>query len=164
MPVEFLTDGQASAYGRFAGAPSRLQLERFFFLDDDDLGLVGRRRGDHNRLGFAVQLATVRFVGTFLPDLGDVPGDVVEYVAAQLDVAAASMATYTQREKTRLEHTSGRSRARSATATSPTPRPSSQSGSTTARGQRARARRGLGRSGRFAACPASLGWGWAALT
>jgi len=51
-----------------------------------------------------VQLATVRFVGTFLADLGDVPGDVVEHVAAQLDVAAVSMATYTQREKTRLEH------------------------------------------------------------
>lgn len=81
-----------------------MQLERFFFLDDGDLGLVGRRRGDHNRLGFAVQLATVRFVGTFLADPGGVPDEVVVYVAAQLDVAPASMATYTQREKTRLEH------------------------------------------------------------
>src|SRR6266545_6819943 len=81
-----------------------MQLERFFFLDDGDLGLVGRRRGDHNRLGFAVQLATVRFVGAFLADPGGVPDEVVDYVAAQLDVAPASMATYTQREKTRLEH------------------------------------------------------------
>ena len=73
MPVEFLTDAQAGAYGRFAGVPARLQLERFFF--------VGRRRGDHDRLGYAVQLATVRFVGAFLADPADVPGDVVEYVA-----------------------------------------------------------------------------------
>jgi hypothetical protein len=104
VPVEFLTDVQAGAYGGFAGLPSRMQLERFFFLDDGDLGLVRRRRGDHNRLGFAVQLATVRFVGTFLADPGDVPDEVVEYVASQLDVEAASMAAYTQREKTRLEH------------------------------------------------------------
>ena len=104
MPVEFLTDEQAGAYGRFSGPPSRMHLERFFFLDDEDRGLIGRRRGDHNRLGFAVQLTTVRFVGTFVADPVDVPGGVVEYLAEQLNVAAASMATYTQREKTRLEH------------------------------------------------------------
>ncbi|MGI5488816.1 hypothetical protein [Microtetraspora malaysiensis] len=31
MAVEFLTDEQAARYGSFYGAPSRADLERFFF-------------------------------------------------------------------------------------------------------------------------------------
>ncbi|WP_344863441.1 DUF4158 domain-containing protein [Planomonospora alba] len=68
MPVEFLADDEAAAYGRFAGPPPRADLERVFFLDDEDRTLVGRRRGEHMRLGFALQLVTVRWLGTFLED------------------------------------------------------------------------------------------------
>ncbi|MFB9471661.1 DUF4158 domain-containing protein [Nonomuraea salmonea] len=41
-------------------------MEKMFFLDDADRKLIGRRRGDQHRLGFALQLTTARFVGRFL--------------------------------------------------------------------------------------------------
>ena len=105
MPVDFLTDEEVASYGRFAGAPSRAELERFFFLDDADRRLVGKRRGEANVLGFGLQLGTVRCVGTFLSDPVDVPTAVVDFVAGQLDIGDPScLKAYAARAKTRLEH------------------------------------------------------------
>jgi hypothetical protein len=36
VSVEFLSDEQASVFGRFVGEPSCAELERFFYLDDAD--------------------------------------------------------------------------------------------------------------------------------
>jgi hypothetical protein len=40
----------------------------FFFLDDAERELVTGLRGDHNRLGFSLQLTTARYIGRFLAD------------------------------------------------------------------------------------------------
>ncbi|NNM97469.1 MAG: Tn3 family transposase, partial [Candidatus Dormibacteraeota bacterium] len=105
MPVEFLTDEEAAAYGRFIGVPSRAELERVFFLDDVDKELIAKRRGDHNRLGFALQLTTVRWLGTFLSDPLEVPDEVVAYLAGQLTIADPScVQRCTVRRTTRFEH------------------------------------------------------------
>jgi Domain of unknown function (DUF4158) len=105
MPVEFLTDDEAAAYGRYTGPPSQADLDRVFFLDDDDLELVGRHRGVHMRAGFALQLTTVRWLGTFLEDPLDVPGEVLDFIAGQLGMADPSQVKrYTEREKTRFDH------------------------------------------------------------
>jgi hypothetical protein len=36
VSFEFLSDEQVAAYAAYRGAPSRAELERFFFLDDGD--------------------------------------------------------------------------------------------------------------------------------
>jgi Domain of unknown function (DUF4158) len=105
MPVEFLTDDEAAAYGRYAGVPSQADLERVFFLDDEDRKLVDLRRGEHMKAGFALQLVTVRWLGTFLEDPLDVPGEVLDFVAGQLGLADPSVVKqYAERVKTKSDH------------------------------------------------------------
>jgi hypothetical protein len=55
-PADALTEEHfdTAGYGQFNGTPTRRELERFFFLDDADRRLMAKRRGDHNRLGFAL--------------------------------------------------------------------------------------------------------------
>ncbi len=105
MPVEFLSDEQATAYSRLPESLSRAELERFFFLDDVDRGLVETKRRDHNKFGFSLRLVTVRNVGVFLDDPLDVPVELVDYLVEQLDIADAScVKSYGERAMTRLEH------------------------------------------------------------
>ena len=105
MPVEFLSDAEAAAYGRYDGGPAREELDRMFFLDDADRELIEKRRGEHNRPGFALQLTTARWLGVFLPDPTDVPETVLSYVAGQLEIGDPScVGRYLGRRPTRFDH------------------------------------------------------------
>ena len=102
MPVDFLTAEQRARYGRFSGEPSAAQLSRYFYFESNDRAFIRRQRGAHNRLGIALLLGTVRFLGTFSPDLGAIPIGVRRYVAQQLHVDGEICRQYL--EQTRRRH------------------------------------------------------------
>jgi TnpA family transposase len=106
MPVDFLTTEQKNSYGQFNGEPNDVQLARYFHLDEADLAFITQRRGEHNRFGVALQLGCVRFLGTFLIDLSQVPTNTQWFVARQLNITNIGiLSDYSQRETTRREHT-----------------------------------------------------------
>ncbi|KZC17191.1 MULTISPECIES: Tn3 family transposase [Rhodanobacter] len=86
MPVSYVTEEQRESYGRYNGPPSSDDLARYFHLDDADRVYIARRRGHANRLGIALQLTTLRYLGAFLDDPLDLPSLVLSTVAKQLGI------------------------------------------------------------------------------
>jgi len=104
MPVEFLSDEQAARYGRYQADPNAEQLTRYFYLSPADTQFLAQRRRAANKLGCAVQLGTLRFLGTFLPEPTQVPAVVVQTLATQLGIDSAEFAGYRKRPNTWHEH------------------------------------------------------------
>lgn len=96
MPANFPTAEQKRYYGHFVEAPTPEQLGSYFHLTDTDRTLIYSRTKEHTRLGLAVQLGTVRFLGLFLPDSQwhTVPPLVVRYLAVQLSLEPALWPRY----------------------------------------------------------------------
>ncbi|MCL6526423.1 MAG: DUF4158 domain-containing protein [Thermaceae bacterium] len=104
MPFEFLSDDHLARYGQFDGDPNPQQLMDYFKLSEHDFKLVHLKMGLHTRLGMAIQLGTLRFLGTFLSDPTAVPKVVVRYVAEQLDIRDARILGRYLSRHTRFEH------------------------------------------------------------
>jgi hypothetical protein len=91
MQGYFLTEDERARQRRFPeDIPPRDVLD-YFTLSEVDRRRVHRQRGAHNRLGFALQLCALRYLGFAPDDLTMAPVPVVSYVAEQLGEAPASL-------------------------------------------------------------------------
>lgn len=73
------------------------EIARYYTFTEKERELI-------NRLGFAVQLALLRFPGRTLMEIKEVPRSVLTTIAEQLGVAASAFAEYGERENTLYEH------------------------------------------------------------
>ena len=83
---------------------TRDELIRRYTFSEPDLSLIRQRRGDANRLGFAVQLCLLRYPGHGLLVDAVLPPEFVQWVARQLRIDPACWPEYAGREETRREH------------------------------------------------------------
>ena len=104
MPVSFLTDNERDRLQRFPAEISSSDITAFFTFSEDDLVIVRKQRGEHNRLGFGLHLCILRYLGFFLEELTHIPEPVVTYVSQQLHTDPVSLKLYGNRQKTRSEH------------------------------------------------------------
>ena len=93
---------------RLRGFPEigRDELFRFFTLAPADVAFVdpGRGRGPADRLGLAVALCTLPWLGFVPDDVGAAPATAVARLAGQLDVDPGVLRHYGRRAKTRTDH------------------------------------------------------------
>jgi hypothetical protein len=105
MPVYFLTEEQRANYGRYVSEPSAEDLARYFYLNDFDREKAMNKRGEHNCLGFAVQLTSLRYLGCFLDNCAEAPAVVVNMLARQLGIRDTSCLSMYKDQRQRLRHT-----------------------------------------------------------
>lgn len=80
------------------------ELIRYYTLSEADLLFIRQRRGNHNRLGFAVQLCFLRYPGIALPTDAEPPAPLLAIVGLQLSIEPDIWPQYARRPETRREH------------------------------------------------------------
>jgi Domain of unknown function (DUF4158) len=73
MSTSFLTAAERERWQRFPETIPQDDLAVYFLLSDDDTREVNRQREPFNRLGYALQLCALRYLGFGVSILGGTP-------------------------------------------------------------------------------------------
>src|ERR671931_898361 len=104
MPIGFLTAAERDRLNHFPASIPEDDLFAFFQLSEADHTTINKQREDHTRLGFAMQLCALRYLGFAPDDLRTAPQEAVLYVARQLGLPPGALALYGRRIPTRTMH------------------------------------------------------------
>jgi hypothetical protein len=104
VPVSFLTNRERERLRQFPNEVRPEDISAYFTLSPTELTRVNTQRSEHNRLGFALQICALRYLG-FVPDtLTGVPPPVLKYVAGQVRAKPDALSAYGKRDATLSTH------------------------------------------------------------
>ncbi|OIJ09409.1 DDE transposase [Anaerobacillus arseniciselenatis] len=101
---ELLTLDQRNMFMSFPDDMTEHDMEMYYTFTSEDLAFINKHRRDHNRLGIALQLAVLRYPGWNLFQIKDIPSQILDYIAKQIDVSPQEYTQYAKRVATRNEH------------------------------------------------------------
>jgi hypothetical protein len=104
VPTGFLSDSDRA---RLSGFPPEIPTEDLFScftLTGTDRTLVPTTSAPANRIGFALSLCALRYLGFCPEDLSTAPESVLWYVSEQLGVPSEALKRYGGRAQTRADH------------------------------------------------------------
>ncbi|ERT69896.1 hypothetical protein HMPREF0202_00191 [Cetobacterium somerae ATCC BAA-474] len=77
-----------------------LSLARYYTFSKYDLEIIQRHRRDENKIGFALQLAVLRYPGWPYSYIKSIPKIVISYIAKQIGTGIVPARRYPQRDNT----------------------------------------------------------------
>jgi len=104
MPVRLLREPERERLSGFPKEVPSEDLHAFFTLTGHDRSAVPATSAPSNRLGFALSLCALRYLGFCPEELSDCPADAVWYVCQQLGLSPEALPGYPEREQTRTDH------------------------------------------------------------
>ncbi|MEE8264274.1 MAG: Tn3 family transposase [Gammaproteobacteria bacterium] len=104
MPSTFLTSKERERLVCFPDDIQQWDLITYFTLTEHDCSLIDSYQGESNRLGAALQLCAVRYLGFCPANLNTTSSDVTAFLARQLKVDPSVLQDYGKRRMTRSVH------------------------------------------------------------
>jgi TnpA family transposase len=104
MPERWMTEAEVVRFISYPNEIPEADVVTFFTLSESDRGLLAALRGDDSRLGFALQLCTLRYLGFVPADLSRSPSPAANFLARQLEVSPDIIQAYGERPQTRTDH------------------------------------------------------------
>ncbi|MDT7918762.1 Tn3 family transposase [Clostridium perfringens] len=100
---ELLTKEQRLNFMKFPEDEWSIGL--YYTFSKEDIEIIKKHRKEENQLGFAVQLAVLRYPGWPYTNFTHIPEEALQYIAKQISAVPRALKYYAKRENTIWSHT-----------------------------------------------------------